>query len=64
MHITLNGEAAVFSGRTLADLIEQQAPQAPFAVAVNTCFVPKSAYGQTELRENDAVEIVRPVVGG
>ncbi|PKU10486.1 sulfur carrier protein ThiS, partial [Neisseria meningitidis] len=39
-------------------------PQKPFAVAVNTVFVPKGAYAETVLNENDKIDIVRPVVGG
>ncbi|MGF6146922.1 sulfur carrier protein ThiS [Kingella potus] len=64
MHIILNGEPAELHGATLADLIAQAAPQKPFAVAVNTEFVAKSAYAQTRLHENDKIDIVRPVVGG
>lgn len=63
-NISLNGERFVFSGDTLADLIEQQQPQMPFAAAVNTVFVPKTQYAQTHLQENDCIDIVRPVVGG
>ncbi|HFC8535999.1 TPA: sulfur carrier protein ThiS [Neisseria bacilliformis] len=64
MNIILNGEHAELNGRTIADLIAQTAPQKPFAVAVNTAFVAKSAYEQTVLNENDQIDIVRPVVGG
>ena len=64
MNIILNGEHAELNGRTIADLIAQTTPQKPFAVAVNTAFVAKSAYEQTVLNENDQIDIVRPVVGG
>lgn len=64
MNISLNGESRAFSGRTVADLLAETAPPAPFAVAVNTAFVPKGAYAETVLAEGDAVDIVRPVVGG
>ena len=64
MNIVLNGESAELQGRTVADLIAQTEPQKPFAVAVNTVFVPKTAYADTVLNEADAVDIVRPVVGG
>ncbi|EMS2255703.1 sulfur carrier protein ThiS, partial [Neisseria gonorrhoeae] len=49
---------------SVADLIAQTAPQKPFAVAVNTVFIPKGAYTETVLHENDKIDIVRPVVGG
>lgn len=64
MNIYLNGEPFSFAGRTLADLIAVRLPENPFATAVNTVFVPKSAYADTVLTDNDRVDIVRPVVGG
>lgn len=64
MNIILNGEPAELKGSTIADLIAQTAPQKPFAVAVNTEFVAKGAYADTVLKENDKVDVVRPVVGG
>ena len=64
MKILLNGETLAFEGRTVADLIAQTAPEKPFAVAVNPEFVAKTAYADRELQEGDAVDIVRPVVGG
>lgn len=64
MNITINGTQQSFSGTLLSELIEQQQPEHPFAIAVNTQFVPKSKYQHTVLNENDSIEIVRPVVGG
>lgn len=64
MKLHINGLTTEFDGATVADLLQQQQPQTPFAVAVNTVFVAKSAYADTLLHENDKVDIVRPVVGG
>ena len=64
MNIRLNGQPTEFQGQTIADLVTTQAPQPPFAVAVNTEFVPKSRYADHQLQPDDAVDIVRPVVGG
>lgn len=64
MNIILNGGPAELHGTSVADLIAQTAPQKPFAVAVNTVFIPKGAYTGTVLHENDKIDIVRPVVGG
>ncbi|PSJ79445.1 sulfur carrier protein ThiS [Neisseria iguanae] len=64
MNIKLNGEDFEFSGKNVADLVVSVGPDKPFAVAVNTQFVSKGVYEQTLLSENDAVDIVRPVVGG
>ncbi|MDO4641961.1 MAG: sulfur carrier protein ThiS [Neisseria sp.] len=64
MNIILNDEPVALSGETVADLIAQIMPEKPFAVAVNTAFVPKTAYESTRLNGGDKVDIVRPVVGG
>ena len=48
----------------LAELIAAQTPPPPFAVAVNTRFVPKTQYSGHLLQAGDQVDIVRPVVGG
>ncbi|UOO81970.1 sulfur carrier protein ThiS [Uruburuella testudinis] len=64
MQISVNGETIEFGGRTLAELIERQAPQTPFAAAVNTRFIPKADYHSHMLQNGDQIDIVRPVVGG
>ncbi len=64
MNISLNGESAEFHGQTVADLIAAHTPQQPFAVAVNTEFVPKGRYAEHLLQAGDQVDIVRPIVGG
>lgn len=64
MNISLNGESFEFHGQTVAELIAAQMPPAPFAVAVNTRFVPKTQYTGHLLQAGDQVDIVRPVVGG
>lgn len=35
-----------------------------FAIAVNKTFIPKSDYSKTHLKENDTLEIVKPMQGG
>ena len=64
MNISLNGESFEFHGQTVAELIAAQMPPAPFAVAVNTRFVPKTQSSGHLLQAGDQVDIVRPVVGG
>ena len=64
MNISLNGESFEFHGQTVAELIAAQMPPAPFAVAVNTRFVPKTQYSGHLLQAGYQVDIVRPVVGG
>ena len=64
MNINLNGKTTQFDGQTVADLINTHSPAHPFAVAVNTEFVPKPRYTEHALQEGDLIDIVRPVVGG
>ncbi|MDO4433376.1 MAG: sulfur carrier protein ThiS [Alysiella sp.] len=64
MKLILNGTPFEFSGSLLIELLDQVAPQTPFAVAINTVFITKSAYATTVLHENDVLDIVHPVAGG
>lgn len=65
MNISFNNQTITLSeGTTLADLIAQKSLEIPFAVALNTVFIPKNNYAVTTLREGDCVDIVRPVAGG
>ncbi|MCP2041480.1 sulfur carrier protein [Neisseria sp. HSC-16F19] len=64
MNILLNGERTQFAGTTVADMLAAVQPPTPFAVAVNTVFVPRQNYHGHVLSEDDAVDIVRPVAGG
>lgn len=49
---------------TVADAIAAIAARPPYAVAVNTVFVPRTHYAATPLHEGDRVEIISPVTGG
>lgn len=51
-------------GATVADAVAAIAARPPFAVAVNTTFVPNSRYAQHALAQGDKVEIISPVTGG
>ena len=65
MHITINQQpVALADAATVADAVAQWQPRPPFAVALNTRFVPKSAYAQQALAEGDQLEIIAPVTGG
>jgi thiamine biosynthesis protein ThiS len=35
-----------------------------FVIALNQNFVPRSQYSSTQLRENDAIELLSPMAGG
>lgn len=62
--IQLNGDHLACVGQTVAQLVAHIQPQAPFAVALNTTFVPKGQYSATVLQAGDVVDIVNPIVGG
>lgn len=49
---------------TLADALAALNAVAPFAVAVNREFVPRSAYAMRALLPDDKIEVIRPVTGG
>lgn len=51
-------------GATVAHAVAAIAARAPFAVAVNTRFVPKAHYAEQALQNGDRVEIISPVTGG
>ncbi|MDR0200638.1 MAG: sulfur carrier protein ThiS [Delftia acidovorans] len=65
MNITINQQAtAVPEGATVADALAQFAPRPPYAVAVNTVFVPRAGYAGQLLNEGDRLEVISPVTGG
>ncbi|WP_218239967.1 sulfur carrier protein ThiS [Comamonas fluminis] len=65
MKITLNQNATELpASATVADALAQMQAKPPFAVAVNTVFVPKSQYTAHVLNEGDKVEVISPVTGG
>ena len=65
MKITLNQNATELpASATVADALAQMQAKPPFAVAVNTVFVPKSQYAAHVLNAGDKVEVISPVTGG
>jgi len=65
MNLTINQQVHDLPDTaTVADAIAAIGARPPFAVAVNTVFVPKNQYTQHRLHANDRVEIISPVTGG
>ncbi len=65
MNIFLNQEPmSLPAGASLDYALAQQALRPPYAVAVNTLFVPRTQYAAKALQEGDRVEVVSPVTGG
>lgn len=68
MKIKINGEVlAVKEQMNLSEFVELRLngkePRG-IAVALNDMIIPKSKWNETELKENDSVEIVHAVQGG
>ncbi|WP_284338061.1 sulfur carrier protein ThiS [Comamonas sp. NoAH] len=65
MNITINQQPVELAANaTVADAVTQWQAKPPFAVAVNTEFVPKSRHATHVLAEGDRLEIISPVTGG
>lgn len=65
MKIFLNQQATDLPApATVADALAQMQAKPPFAVAVNTVFVPRSQYAAHALNEGDKMEVISPVTGG
>jgi len=67
MRITINQQHTELpAGASVADALArlEPAPAAPFAVAVNTVFVPRGGYANHSLHDGDQMEVIVPVTGG
>jgi len=65
MKILLNQQATELQApASVADALAQMQAKPPFAVAVNTVFVPRSQYAAHALNEGDRMEVISPVTGG
>lgn len=65
MNILINQQPAELpAAATVADAVAHLGATPPFAVAVNTCFVPNTQYATRALQSGDRVEIIAPVTGG
>ena len=65
MHITLNQTPHTLpDGATVLDALAALGARPPFAVAVNTAFVPSAEHARHLLQDGDSVEVISPVTGG
>jgi sulfur carrier protein len=67
LEIRVNGQDVSLSAATIADLLAEQAidiDRRGIAVALNGSVIPRSAWGETAVRPDDSVEIVRAMQGG
>ena len=65
MHITINQHSHTLrDGATVRDALASIGASPPFAVAVNTTFVPSAEHAHHRLHDGDSVEVISPVTGG
>ena len=65
MKITLNGETVETASISLAELLVSFDYQAEsVATAINGVFVAITERDQTQLNENDSVDVIAPMAGG
>jgi sulfur carrier protein len=64
MKLNYNGETLMATTCSLLDLLEAQKAKAPYAVAINGQFVPRSQLSAVELKEGDSIDVMSPIQGG
>lgn len=64
MILLINDKPTETKSQTLAGLVLELEIEGAFALALNQNFVPKSQYADTQVHENDRIEIVAPMQGG
>jgi sulfur carrier protein len=65
MRVTVNQiEYEVPNQSMISDALALINAKAPYAVAVNMQFVPKTKHAEFALNENDQIEVIAPVTGG
>lgn len=67
--VQLNGERIALEqplplDQFLMQCLRESESSLPFAVALNGVFVPKQDYSLRLLKDYDALEVLRPIVGG
>lgn len=65
MKVEVNGETLNVDAKNISALITELGYKDMIcAVAVNGGFVPRATHAQTDLAENDKIDIVAPMKGG
>lgn len=65
MNVIINQQATTLPAHaTVQDALATLAAHPPFAVAVNTRFVPNTQYASHTLHDGDRIEVIAPVTGG
>jgi sulfur carrier protein len=65
MQLQVNGESFEFEGNTVTDLVTQmKLSERRIAIELNQEILPKSEYDDTQLKEDDRLEIIHAIGGG
>lgn len=64
MNITFNGELLNSSSHQLIEILQSMGASAPYAVAINGEFIPKSLHSEFVVNEGDSIELLSPIQGG
>lgn len=65
MNIVINQQPYELpEGATVTDALAAMAAKPPYAVAVNTVFIPSAQHALHRLQAGDRVEVISPVTGG
>ncbi len=65
MRVIINGEEREIAAMSVAALLgELDYEGTHFAIAVNSDVLPKSRWGETQLKAGDEIEIITPRQGG
>jgi len=65
MNVIINQQTTTLPAHaTVQDALATLSARPPFAVAVNTRFVPNTQYASHTLHEGDRMEVIAPVTGG
>lgn len=59
-----NNPCELPANATVADALAAIQAKLPYAVAVNTAFVPAAQHASHQLQDGDRLEVISPVTGG
>jgi sulfur carrier protein len=64
MKLNYNGNIVEVETSSVLALLEKQGAKAPYAVAINGQFVPRSQLVTFTLNEGDQIDVMSPIQGG
>lgn len=64
IHYCIPKGASVAEAITFIEAIQTDFKIVKFVIAINQTFVPQNQYENTQLKENDQIELLTPMAGG